>query len=52
MLDHAIKQYGLDRTYTVEFNAKGDISFVLVRENGDLLVIFWLEKGVMGSNVI
>ena len=51
MLDHAMKQYGLDRSYTISYNSFGNTPFVDVREDNVLLASFLVKDGEMHSTI-
>jgi hypothetical protein len=45
LLDHAVKQFGLDRSYTVKFGLDGKNPMVWVKEDDVLLASIWFDEG-------
>jgi hypothetical protein len=47
LLDHAVNQFGLDRSYTVKFGLDGKNPMVWVKEDDVLLASLWFDDGEM-----
>ena len=45
LLDHAVNQFGLDRSYTVKFGLDGKNPMVWVKEDDVLLASLWFDEG-------